>query len=175
VPLVGDGRSGTFSALPGLYGGYKAGVTAAPAGFTVASSRLVAGAAPATRGTVTFDAVGPSSAGATAVGGSLSWTHTATGANLYVVVGIAVDGNPDTTATVTYGGTTMASLGKVYANGGVGGYAQLFGLANAPAGASTVAVSLSATPDFGIDGGSVSFAGVHPSAPVGTPVTASGS
>src|SRR5437016_8301231 len=74
----------------------------------------------------TFDAVGPSSSGASSTGSaSLSWTHTPGGgfSGGVIVVGVNVDAAADgsLTCTVTYGGTAMASLGRVETTSGSGG------------------------------------------------------
>ena len=125
---------------------------------------------------VAFDAVGPSSAGGGTANGSpstsTSWSHTCSGTNRVVVVGVAVGVNPSgsVTTSVTYGGTAMTSVGKVGSNNNTLGYVQLFSLVNPPTGASTVAVSASVVTY--ISGGSISFTGASG---VGTAVTAFGS
>ena len=125
---------------------------------------------------VVFDAVGPSSSGGGTTGSttatSASWSHTCSGSNRLVVVGLAV-GNVSSgslTTTVTFGGTAMSSVGKVGSDGSTAGYVQLFSLTNPPTGASTVAVTASASST--ISGGSTSFTGANG---IGTGVTAFGS
>lgn len=119
---------------------------------------------------VTFDAVGPSAAGQGTAGvTSITWSHTCTGTNLYVIVG-ASRGGASTTLTATFGGVTMTQLGTVASGGGTDGSVYLFGLVNPPAGASTVLVTAGAARD--LSGGSISFAGVDQTTPAGTAVTA---
>jgi hypothetical protein len=125
---------------------------------------------------VAFDAVGPSSAGQSATATTtLTWSHTCSGTNRYVLVGVSMGQNPDTSRTMsaTFGGTSMTSLGLVHSGGSTAGLVQLFGLVNPAAGASTVTVTASGTTDT-LSGGSMSFTGVDQTTPVGTAVTASG-
>jgi hypothetical protein len=123
---------------------------------------------------VTFDAVGPSSAGATAASvTSVSWSHTCSGTNRYVVVGAAVGQPSDTglTTSATYNAVSMTSLGIVHSGASTSGYVQLWGLINPPTGASTVVVTASVSVSA-FSAGSISFNGVDQSTPVGTAVTA---
>lgn len=124
-------------------------------------------------GSVAFDAVGPSSAGQSASGGatSMSWSHTCSGANRYVVVGVS-NAEDSSSTTVTFGGVSMTSLGKVHSNNSTSGYVELFGLVNPTVGASTVVVSSTIGSD--LTGGSISFNGVHQTTPAGSPFTAFG-
>jgi len=107
---------------------------------------------------VTFDAVGPSSSGggtagsATATSGS--WSHTCTGSNLALIVGVAIGLTGAGTTTATYNGVAMQSLGVINSDNQTAGYAQLFGLVNPATGANTVAIS---TTLASITGGSMSF------------------
>lgn len=129
-------------------------------------------------GTVAFDAVGPSSAGASATSptATLSWSHTCTGANRLLVVGVAI-GDASTgslTTAVTYNGVAMTSVGKVASNNQTAGYIEMFRLVNPPTGTNTVLVTPSVTANA-VSAGSVSFTGVHQTTPLGTAVTAFGS
>lgn len=120
---------------------------------------------------VAFDAVGPSSAGSgTNSGGgvttlSSSWTHTPAGTPSAVVVGVAAGTNgSDATVviTVTYGGTSMTSLGIAHSNNSTSGFVQVFGLASPAAGPQTVAVSGTGFPvgnGCSLACGSVSYTG----------------
>lgn len=114
---------------------------------------------------VTFDAVGPSAAGqSTNTAGTITWTHTVgAGSNQAVLVGVALGASTTAqdalTCSVTFGGTAMTSLGKIHANNSTFGYAQLFGLTGVAAGAATVTVTATGTPDALI-GGSVSYLNV---------------
>lgn len=117
----------------------------------------------------TFGAVGPSSAGATATNtNTLSWSHTASGTNPAVIVGVA--SGTDCTLTATYGGVAMTALGKAE-SGTIGGsgFVQLFGLLNPPTGAQTVTVTASVS-SISLIGGSISYTGVQS---FGTAVTGS--
>lgn len=112
-------------------------------------------------GAVTFDAVGPSSAGAfVATNSVLSWAHTCTGADRALLVGVSVgDGTLDSmTAAATYNLVAMTSLGKIHQNNDIFGYTELFGLIGPATGANTVEVTLSAAA-ASIVAGSTSFNG----------------
>lgn len=112
---------------------------------------------------VSFDAVGPSSAGASSATSPLSWTHTAVASGTYVLAGVAVGsgGDGSTTVSATYGGTAMTSLLR-WESGGVTenqGFLQVFGLAGVASGAKTVAVTVAPSGFVSITGGSISAAG----------------
>jgi hypothetical protein len=129
---------------------------------------------------VTFDGTG--GAGNTGNGTNLastSWLHTPSGTPGAVVVGLRwahngpLLGAAKPTRTVTYGGTTMTSLGVIGLNDATltainGTYHELFGLLNPLTGAQTVAVSVSRpnANSIDIEGCSVSYAGVSAFAPV---------
>lgn len=129
---------------------------------------------------VAFDAVGPSSAGtfAQSTAGPLTWSHTCTGSDLLLTVGIAWDvsnaGTP-TTLTVTYNSVSMTSVGRQLSNNSsTSGFIELFALQNPATGTNTVSAAWSDPTLAGgqsIIGGSVSFTGV---ASYGTPVKAFG-
>lgn len=124
---------------------------------------------------VTFDAVGPSSSGQTATGTSTSWSHTVGAGNAVLLVGVAVGIGADggITTTATYNGVSMTSLGKRHTNDQTAGYLEVFYL-NAPAsGTHSVVVTASTTVDLSC--GSISFVGVDPTAPLGTPALTAGS
>lgn len=131
---------------------------------------------------VAFDAVGPSSAGqghfSTPTSGVVeSWSHTCTGSDLILLVGVAlgVQGpDVDTTAvfTATYNSVPMADcgVGKVHAAGAAEGFIQVFFLLNPTTGANTVNVSQAGyTPTasalFTSTVGSLSFTGVDQTTP----------
>jgi hypothetical protein len=130
---------------------------------------------------VTVDAVGPSSSGqASASATALTWTHTAGAGGTAVLawVGcVASDGVAlsSITVTVTYGGTPMTLLAPGVPAGGpaatTAGGIFVFGLTGAPAGASTVSVTVSGDSGNagGNEGGSVSYNGAGG---FGTPGTA---
>lgn len=112
---------------------------------------------------VTFDAVGPSSAGAAAPNAaSLSWSHTASGTFRLVIVVCAAGKGIDTgvALTATYGGVSMTSLGLIHSNNSNAGFVQMWGLIAPATGAQTVVVTNSG-PTADLEGGSVSFNGVN--------------
>jgi hypothetical protein len=110
---------------------------------------------------VTFDAVGPSSAGASAAAAaSLTWSHTVgAGANA-LIVGSAVGKSPETglTTTATYAGVTMTPGTIIHSGGGTNGYLRVFTLLNPAVGANNVVVTLSSS-TADLTGGSISFNG----------------
>lgn len=106
---------------------------------------------------------------------SLSWSHTCTGSSLVLIVDV-LSGNGSTSASsVTYGGTAMTSIGKVFANNGSTGFIERYRLLGPSAGAATVQVTFGATQDV-LVGASVSFAGASQTSGdySGTTVTAFG-
>lgn len=121
---------------------------------------------------VAFDAVGPGSGGggttASAGATSATWSHTCTGSNRALVVGVAIGLGGAGTTTCTYNSVAMTSLGLIASNNQTSGYCQLFGLINPASGANTVAIT---TTTASIAGGSVSFTGAGS---FGTAVTAAG-
>lgn len=122
---------------------------------------------------VVFDAVGPSSAGTAATAAGLSWSHTCSGNNRLLVVGIGFGGTDGSvTTTATYNSVPMVSAGKVHANNQTDGYVELFYLVAPTTGANTVAISSNTS--GALIGGSVSFVGVNQSAPVSGVTTSFG-
>lgn len=122
-------------------------------------------AAPATS-TVAIDARAP---GATAAfinnSTTLSWTHTCSGTNRYLVVGIVVGGGSSSmTTAVTCNGNAMTSLGRQQSNNQNDGFVQLFGIIP-PVGSCTIVVTTSGTAQPLI-GGSISATGVDQTSPV---------
>jgi hypothetical protein len=125
---------------------------------------------------VTFDAVGPSSSGQVSTGANLTWNHTCgTGATaLYVGVGVDTS-NSGITASATYNGVAMTSMG-LQASGGSGetsGYLQVFKMESPPTGAAhaVLVTATAGTPDS-MEAGSVSVTG---SSSEGTVFTSSSS
>lgn len=95
---------------------------------------------------VTFDAASVSGNATNA--NSNSWTHTPTGTPTAVGIGISTVFNSTTVTGVTYGGVAC-SLEKAVANGS--NRSELWGLANPPPGAQTVAYTLSGN-DWSVGG-----------------------
>lgn len=117
---------------------------------------------------VAFDVVGPNATGADVnSSATLSWSHTCSGSNRLLVVGVAVGALTDTgiTTGVTYNGVSMTSLTLVHSNNQTGGYVQMFYMIAPPTGANTVAVTVSTSVDA-ITAGSVSFTGVNQTTPL---------
>jgi hypothetical protein len=106
---------------------------------------------------VAFDAVGPGSVGASITGSTtLSWTHTGVGSALAYVAGGGCAADAATT-TLTVGGTSATSLGKVHNGGGTAGFTEMFGVANIGSGGQTVVWTSSISTD--LEAGSTSFTG----------------
>jgi len=123
---------------------------------------------------VAFDAVGPSSAGTAnpSLTPSLSWSHTCSGSNRLLVVGVAVGttgSDASFVTTATYNGVAMTSISKVHSDNQTNGYIQMFYLVNPDSGSNTVAITNNSNCDLA--GGSVSFTGVDQSTPLDSPVT----
>jgi hypothetical protein len=130
--------------------------------------------------TVAYDATGPSSAGQKCANCStLSWSHIVSGSNTALLAGVGVGTHSGSdgscVVSVTDNGTAMTNLGKVHDNGLTSGFETVYGLAGAPAGANTVAVTVTGCSPLELTGGSESFNGVSQTAPFGTAVTAHGS
>jgi hypothetical protein len=106
---------------------------------------------------------------------SLSWSHTTSGTNRVLVVGVSWAGS-QTVSSVTYAGTTMTSIGSV--SNGSNARAQLFYLLESALPTSgtsnTVQVTMSAAATE-IVGGAVTFRGANQTTPVGSFASATGS
>lgn len=125
---------------------------------------------------VTVDAVSPGSTAAVNGGvTTVSWSHTVgAGSNqaLYVaaIIGFSPADTTHATATATYNGVAMKSVGKVKSNNMEWGWVEVFRMLAPPAGAHTVAVTCSTTAHSLIAGG-ISLNGVDqttPNGPIGT-------
>lgn len=139
-------------------------ITAAPAGVT----RPV------------FDAVGPSSAGASQTGTAtpFTWSHTCSGSNRILFVGVCVSptaSDAGISLSVTYAGTAMTPLLQRHSFDQTSGYAQLFYLIAPATSTNTVSVAITGNSGLeGLEGGSISFTGADQSAPIGATTTAAG-
>jgi hypothetical protein len=108
-------------------------------------------------------------------GSSLSWSHTASGTNRLVIVGVSWVFNntgfpPPAITSITYGGTAMILIGsRIQDDHEVAQYQ----LINPPTGAQTVSVTF-ASAISGAVGGSISFTGVNQTTPTGTFAAANG-
>lgn len=126
---------------------------------------------------VQFDAVGPSSAGQGQTGTAtpITWSHTCTGSNRALLVGVVIAGtDTGVTTTVTYNGVTVPTVVKRHSNDSTSGYAELFALAGPATGTNTVSVAVAGSGWEGFEGGSVSFTGVDQTTPVAHSATAVG-
>ena len=136
-------------------------------------------AAVAAGGQVVFDAVGPSSAGAGQTGATspFTWSHTCTGSDRVLLVGVVLSPTGSDAAintTVTYNGVAMTSVaGEVHTNAGTAGYAELFYLVAPATGANTVSVTIVGAGTEGLECGSVSFTGVDQATATGNSASAS--
>jgi hypothetical protein len=131
---------------------------------------------------VSFDVVGPSSAGAASTGSlTLSWSHTCASSATTLLVGIAFGSNgvsndfAQYTSSCTYNGVAMTLIASPRSNNTVGaGNMLVYALQSPPTGSAyTVAFSCTAGgtavgPPNSLVGGSLSFIG---SIGLGTPVT----
>lgn len=109
---------------------------------------------------VAFDAVGPSSSGATGSGvTTLSWTHTPVGTPTAASCQLGYWSNVNAVSGVTYGGTAMAqAVSQAAGTGNVNETAQIWGLANPASGAQTVQITFAVGGKF-TNAGSVTVTG----------------
>lgn len=114
-------------------------------------------------GTVTLDAVGPSSSGAgNTSSASLSWSHTCGASASYLLVGVNQNNASDLAMSVTYNSVAMTSLSTEdeWQPAGGSGFLQLWGMANPPTGSAfTVAATVTGGTPTNLSGGSVSLIG----------------
>lgn len=110
---------------------------------------------------IAFDAA--SEAGTPAYATSLSWSHTCTGDNRILIVGLSFFLTV-TDVAVTYNGVAMTLVDN--AVGGNGGKPWMFRLVAPATGSNTIAASW--TTSSSCAGGGMSFTGVSQSAPLGT-------
>src|SRR5450759_4874472 len=121
---------------------------------------------------VAYDAVGPSGGGGTYQTGatSITWSHTCSGSNRLLVVGLTVVlASTTNTMTVTYAGTAMTLLTQIAPLADGITYDRIYYLVAPAIGANNVVVTTSAAYQA-ITAGSVSFTGAA-TAPFGTPGT----
>ena len=131
---------------------------------------------------LTFDAAGPSSAGAGNTGSAtLNWTHTVgagvTNGCIVVAVNFDTGGSGAYTMSATCAGSAMTSLGFIDTNGVTSGsvtagWIQAWIATGVAAGANAIAITASGATPASLEGGSLSFSGYGGH---GTPVLAAGS
>lgn len=109
---------------------------------------------------ITFDAA--SNSGYQAAASTYNWSHTCTGSNLYLTVGISMLSLAQTVSGITYNSVAMTFLG---AQNSVSGAArvELWGLVAPATGSNTIAVTL--TGAIASAGNASSYAGVHQTSP----------
>jgi hypothetical protein len=86
---------------------------------------------------------------------SLSWSHTCSGSNRVLIVGVVVNASTDLVAGVTFNGAALTACGAAVVNGSVA--TKQYYLANPDAGAHNVVISLSTPANVG--GVATSFTG----------------
>jgi predicted ribosomally synthesized peptide with SipW-like signal peptide len=102
---------------------------------------------------------------------SLTWAHTVSGSNRYLVVGVSINNeNSGTVSSVTYNGQALTSLGT--ATNGTNARVEMWGMLAPPTGTHNIVVTLSTSQRF--TAGAVSFTGVHQTTPLGTLVSNTG-
>ena len=115
-------------------------------------------------------AVDASSISAFTTSSTVSWSHTCTGSDRVLFVGVGFNGSALSVTGVTYNGVAMTEQWDLFAaNVGSAGYL----LANPATGANTVEVTFNAAVDVGI-AGAVSFTGADTASPGRTPVSVNG-
>jgi hypothetical protein len=115
---------------------------------------------------VAFDAASSSNTG----GSSLTFSHTCSGSDRLLIVGVSVDSG-HTVSGVTYAGAAMTQIGTATA-GNVRAY--LFSKVAPATGANNVVVSLAGGGSSETSAGAISFTGVSQANPLGTVGTNSG-
>jgi hypothetical protein len=145
-------------------------VFAGPPGKVPYRPRTAAAGGGGGGGTLTFDAAG----GSAGSGTTLTFSHTCTGADRILFVGVSWQGNGITISSVTYNGVAMSELWDV-AHSSLGAYhSGGLILANPATGANDVVITFSGSADLS-SAGSVSFTDADTSSPNRTAVTADGS
>lgn len=111
---------------------------------------------------IAFDAT--STSGEITSGSSLSWSHTCTGSNLILLVGVSIDSNPfPTVSGITYNGVALTKIRSDSDNTNFIS-TDLWYLIGPSAGAHTIAVTLSANIGNSAVGTAVSLTGAKQSA-----------
>src|SRR5262245_53884091 len=101
---------------------------------------------------------------------SQTWSHTCTGTDLYLKVGVSIDGST-TVSSVTYNGVSLTQLG-VADDGTANTRSEVWRLVAPATGAHNVVVTLAAAAKFHC--AASSYTGVHQTTPTGTVATATG-
>ena len=127
---------------------------------------------------VTFDAVGPSSSGASSAGSTtLTWSHTiGAGSTRWLRIDIAVGQNPEggiAVDAVTFNGVAASFIAQRHSNDQAAGFIESWGLVAPASGTHTVSVTLSGAA-WTIIGGSRSYDGVDQTTPYRNATSAAG-
>jgi hypothetical protein len=102
---------------------------------------------------------------------TLSWSHTTSGSDRILIVGVSIrNESSETVSTVTYGTGNLTFVGS--ATNGTLSRAEIWQLVNPATGTNTVTVTLSGNSKF--VGGAATFTGVHQTTPLGTFASATG-
>src|SRR5690349_17054903 len=112
---------------------------------------------------ITIDA--NSSANTGNSGTSLSWSHTCSGSDRFLLVSIGTNGGGSDTTGITYGGTTLTQIG-VYQEGPTGYRVSLWGLIAPASGTNNIVAAFNE--GHAVECKATSFNGVHQSTPTGT-------
>jgi hypothetical protein len=119
---------------------------------------------------VAFDAVGPSSAGASGTTAAISWSHVATGTNLVMLAAFCIDVAGETFSTAPAFGSQTMTLVTSQTNDNQGfGFLAVYKLVAATAGTANVTATLGGSSVW--SGGSISFSGADQTTGFGAPPT----
>lgn len=144
------GRSYYISTSPGSLTSTKPGSNPTLIGLAISTSQLLLTIAkPTTIASASAIAFDAATAGGSTTATSFSYSHTCTGSNGYLLVGVTGDLTPSDVITgVTYAGIAMTLINKVTGSGSVRS-TYLFGLAAPATGSHSVVISASASTFIG--------------------------
>ena len=105
----------------------------------------------------------------TGSGSTLSWSHTSSGSDRLVLVGVSWQDSADeeSVTSVTYDGSAMTLVASTP-------LCAIYSLVNPPTGSKTILVTWSGSNVKGAVAAAISFTGVHQTSPIGSTVTAAG-
>jgi hypothetical protein len=118
------------------------------------------------------------SSATTAVGQqtSLGWSHTVSGSNRILIVGVGIrksSGSASSVSSITYNGVSLTKINHVQDSAGAGSRTELWYLLNPDTGTHYVNVTMGAAKPFAA--GAISFKGVHQASPLGSEAASTGS
>ncbi len=106
---------------------------------------------------IAYDATSQTSSTAWSSGSSLTWSHTTTGSDRYLIVAISIgDSSSDVVTGITYNGVAMTRI-ATQTVGGASDY--MYGLVNPTTGANNIIASFSITSSF-CHGAATSYTGI---------------